>query len=104
MGESFSVEAAERKEKRGKGSVAFQGLLTIKAAFHPDADSRGHEQISIGEGQLRHTRGALQEAVQLGQRMLLRTTHASGELLDRVRSSGPSTIPSQTRVTARLWA
>jgi hypothetical protein len=30
--------------------VALQGLLTIKAAFHPDAGSRGHEQISIGEG------------------------------------------------------
>jgi hypothetical protein len=47
MGESFVVEAAERK---GKRSVVFQGLLTIKAAFHPDAGSRGHEQISIGEG------------------------------------------------------
>jgi hypothetical protein len=47
MSGSFSVEAAERK---GKRSVAFQGLLTIKATFHPDADSRGHEQISIGEG------------------------------------------------------
>jgi hypothetical protein len=46
MSGSFSVEAAERK---GKRSVAFQGLLTIKAAFHPDAGSRGHEQISIGE-------------------------------------------------------
>jgi hypothetical protein len=51
MGGSFSIEAAERKgKKKGKRSVAFQGLLTIKAAFHPDADSRGHEQISIGEG------------------------------------------------------
>jgi anthranilate/para-aminobenzoate synthase component II len=50
MGESFIVEAAERKVKKGKGSVAFQGLLAIKAAFHPDADNRGHEQISIGEG------------------------------------------------------
>jgi len=47
MSGSFSVEAAERK---GKRSVAFQGLLTIKATFHPDADSRGHERISIGEG------------------------------------------------------
>jgi hypothetical protein len=47
MSGSFSVEAAERK---GKRSVAFQGLLTIKATFHPDADSRGHEQMSIGEG------------------------------------------------------
>jgi hypothetical protein len=50
MGESFVVEAAERKMKKGRGSVAFQGLLTIKAAFHPDADNRGHEQMSIGEG------------------------------------------------------
>jgi hypothetical protein len=50
MGESFIVEAAERKVKKGRGSVVFQGLLTIKAAFHPDADNRGHEQISIGEG------------------------------------------------------
>jgi hypothetical protein len=50
MGESFVVEAAERKMKKGRGSVAFQGLLTIKAAFHPDADKRGHEQMSIGEG------------------------------------------------------
>jgi hypothetical protein len=50
MGESFIVEAAERKVKKGRGSVAFQGLLTIKATFHPDADSRGHERISIGEG------------------------------------------------------
>jgi hypothetical protein len=50
MGGSFSVEAAERKGKEGKRSVTFQGLLTIKATFHPDADSRGHEQISIGEG------------------------------------------------------
>jgi hypothetical protein len=50
MGGSFIVEAAERKVKKGRGSVAFQGLLTIKAAFHPDAGSRGHEQISIAEG------------------------------------------------------
>jgi hypothetical protein len=50
MGESFIVEAAERKVKKGRGSVVFQGLLTIKAAFHPDAGSRVHEQISIGEG------------------------------------------------------
>jgi hypothetical protein len=50
MGGSFVVEAAERKGKMGRGVVAFQGLLTIKAAFHPDAESRGHEQISIGEG------------------------------------------------------
>jgi hypothetical protein len=47
MSGSFSVEAAERK---GKRSVAFQGLLTIKATFHPDADRRGYERISIGEG------------------------------------------------------
>jgi len=50
MGGSFVVEAAERKGKMGRGVVAFQGLLTIKAAFHPDTESRGHEQISIGEG------------------------------------------------------
>jgi hypothetical protein len=50
IGGSFIVEAAERKEKMGRGVVAFQGLLTIKAAFHPDAGNRGHEQISIGEG------------------------------------------------------
>jgi hypothetical protein len=37
MGGSFVVEAAERKEKMGRGVVAFQGLLTIKATFHPDA-------------------------------------------------------------------
>jgi hypothetical protein len=30
MGESFTVEDIERKDSR---SVAFQGLLTIKAAF-----------------------------------------------------------------------
>ena len=50
MGESFIVEAAERKVKKGRGSVAIQGLLTIKATFHPDASSRGHEQMSIIEG------------------------------------------------------
>ena len=50
MGESFIVEAAERKVKKGRGSVVFQGLLTIKTAFHLNAGSRGHEQISIGEG------------------------------------------------------
>jgi hypothetical protein len=50
MGGLFVVEAAERKEKMGRGVVGFQGLLTIKATFHPDAESRGHEQISIGEG------------------------------------------------------
>jgi hypothetical protein len=51
MGGSFSVEAAERKgKKKGKRSVVFQGLLTIKAALHPDAGSRGHGQMSIGEG------------------------------------------------------
>jgi hypothetical protein len=34
MGGSFVVEAAERKgKKKGKRSVAFQGLLTIKTAF-----------------------------------------------------------------------
>jgi hypothetical protein len=33
MGGSFVVEAAERKEKMGRGVVAFQGLLAIKAAF-----------------------------------------------------------------------
>jgi hypothetical protein len=33
MGGSSSVEAAERKGKEGKRSVAFQGLLTIKTAF-----------------------------------------------------------------------
>ena len=50
MGGLFVVEAAERKEKMGRGVVAFQGLLTIKTAFHPDAGSKGHEQMSIGEG------------------------------------------------------
>jgi hypothetical protein len=45
-GGSFFAEAIERRDSR---TVAFQGLLTIKAAFHPDAGSRGHEQISIGE-------------------------------------------------------
>ena len=33
MGGSFNVEAAERKEKMGKGSVAFQGLITLKATY-----------------------------------------------------------------------
>jgi hypothetical protein len=33
MGGSFSVEAAERKGKEGKRSVAFQGLITLKATF-----------------------------------------------------------------------
>jgi hypothetical protein len=33
MGGSFVVEAAERKEKMGRGVAAFQGLLAIKAAF-----------------------------------------------------------------------
>jgi hypothetical protein len=33
-GGSFFAETIERKDSR---SVAFQGLLTIKAAFHPDA-------------------------------------------------------------------
>jgi hypothetical protein len=47
VGGSFFAEAIERKDSR---SVAFQGLLTIKAAFHPDADSKGHEQMSIGGG------------------------------------------------------
>jgi hypothetical protein len=42
-GGSFVVEAAERKEKMGRGSVAFQGLITVRAAFHLDAESRGHE-------------------------------------------------------------
>jgi hypothetical protein len=46
-GGSFFAETIERKDSR---SVAFQGLLTIKAALHPDAGSRGHEQVSIGEG------------------------------------------------------
>jgi hypothetical protein len=50
MGGSFIVEAAERKVKKGRGSVAFQGLLTIKTAFHLNAGSRGHEQMSIIEG------------------------------------------------------
>jgi hypothetical protein len=33
MGGSFAVEAAERKVKMGRGVVAFQGLLAIKATF-----------------------------------------------------------------------
>jgi hypothetical protein len=33
MGGSFSVEAAEMKGKEGKRSVAFQGLITLKATF-----------------------------------------------------------------------
>jgi hypothetical protein len=47
MSGSFSVEAAERK---GKRSVAFQGLLTIKATFHPDADSRGTSEYQSARG------------------------------------------------------
>jgi hypothetical protein len=33
MGGSFVVEAAERKEKMGRGVVAFQGLIALKATF-----------------------------------------------------------------------
>jgi hypothetical protein len=33
MGGSSSVEAAEMKGKEGKRSVAFQGLITLKATF-----------------------------------------------------------------------
>jgi hypothetical protein len=33
IGGSFAVEAAERKVKMGRGVVAFQGLLAIKATF-----------------------------------------------------------------------
>jgi hypothetical protein len=33
MGGSFIVEATERKEKMGKGVVAFQGLIVLKATF-----------------------------------------------------------------------
>jgi hypothetical protein len=33
MGGSFSVEAAEMKGKEGKRSVAFQGLIILKATF-----------------------------------------------------------------------
>jgi hypothetical protein len=39
MGGSFSVEAAERKEKGRKKFVAFQGFITIRATFHPDTES-----------------------------------------------------------------
>ena len=39
MGVSFSVEAAERKEKGRKKFVAFQGFITIRATFHPDTES-----------------------------------------------------------------
>jgi murein DD-endopeptidase MepM/ murein hydrolase activator NlpD len=39
-GGSFFAEAIERKDSR---SVAFQGLITVRAAFHLDAESRGHE-------------------------------------------------------------
>jgi hypothetical protein len=37
------------------------------------------------------------KAVQLGQRMLLRTTHSSGELLDRVKEL------DRVRSQARRW-
>jgi hypothetical protein len=33
MGGSFVVEAAKRKEKMGRGVVAFQGLIALKATF-----------------------------------------------------------------------
>jgi hypothetical protein len=39
IGGSFSVEAAERKEKGRKKFVAFQGFITIRATFHPDTES-----------------------------------------------------------------
>jgi hypothetical protein len=44
------------------------------------------------------------KAVQLGQRIATEDNMRFRELLDRARSSGPSAIPSQTLVTARLWA
>jgi hypothetical protein len=44
------------------------------------------------------------KAVQLGQRITAEDNVRFRELLDRARSSGPNTIPSQRRVTARLWA
>jgi murein DD-endopeptidase MepM/ murein hydrolase activator NlpD len=39
-GGSFFAEAIEKKDSR---SVVFQGLITVRAAFHLDAESRGHE-------------------------------------------------------------
>jgi hypothetical protein len=39
-GGSFFAESIERRDSR---SVAFQGLITVRAAFHLDAESRGHE-------------------------------------------------------------
>jgi len=44
MGRSFLPVHMERK---GEDSVAFEGILTIRAAFHPDA---AHAPVSAGEG------------------------------------------------------
>jgi hypothetical protein len=44
MGRSFLPVHMERK---GEGSVAFEGIMTIRATFHPDAE---HASISAGEG------------------------------------------------------
>jgi hypothetical protein len=39
-----------RAEGSGEAQLnAERRSVAIKAAFHPDGDSRGHEQISIGE-------------------------------------------------------
>jgi hypothetical protein len=44
------------------------------------------------------------KAVQPGQRIATEDNVRFRELLNKARGSGPSTTPSQTRVTARLWA
>jgi hypothetical protein len=44
MGRSFLPVHMERK---GEGSVAFEGIMTIRVAFHPDAE---HATVPAGEG------------------------------------------------------
>jgi hypothetical protein len=34
-------------ERKGEGSVAFEGILTVRTAFHPDAESAA---VPAGEG------------------------------------------------------
>jgi hypothetical protein len=44
MGRSFLPVHMERK---GEGSVAFEGIMTIRVAFHPDV---AHVPVSAGKG------------------------------------------------------
>jgi len=45
----------------------------------------------------------IRKAVQLGERIAAEDNVRFRELLNKARGSGPSTTPSQARVTARLW-